>query len=92
MTDECLVDEQAQLKLNPLLDRQPVQVDCIGQVIPSVHSRVRPVKKARISNTQKYLFPRHWGTQNFSKGIGWLNKINTESRLQASFKEALAIK
>jgi len=45
MTDECLVDEQAQLKLNPLLDRQPVQVDCIGQVIPSVHSRVRPVKK-----------------------------------------------
>ena len=25
MTDECLVDERAQLKLNPLLDRQPVQ-------------------------------------------------------------------
>ena len=31
MTDECLVDEQAQLKLNPLLDRQPVQVSQNGR-------------------------------------------------------------
>ena len=31
MTDECLVDEQAQLKLNPLLDRQPVQVSQSGR-------------------------------------------------------------
>ena len=31
MTDECLVDEQAQLKLSPLLDRQPVQVSQSGR-------------------------------------------------------------
>jgi len=31
MTDKCLVDEQAQLKLNPLLDRQPVQVSQSGR-------------------------------------------------------------
>ena len=31
MTDECLVDEQAHLKLSPLLDQQPVQVSQIGR-------------------------------------------------------------
>jgi len=31
MTNECLVDKQAQLKLNPLLDRQPVQFSQSGR-------------------------------------------------------------
>ena len=31
MTDKCLVDEQAQVKLNPVFDRQPVQVSQSGR-------------------------------------------------------------